>query len=144
MKLEIKINDGEKEKILKTQQFNHSIYYKLDYLVYGKLVTQSHELLYEYLKKFHELIVSLNNSKVGFLKSIGGIVDIEVTRNSNRSLHIEIITEKTVNQKISTDIFELKINYNDLRETYLNLLMELSSIASKINFDLKLDDLERI
>jgi len=141
VKLKIKINAEDKNNILMAGQFNHSVYYKLDYLINGKLVAQSSELLYKYLIAFHAALSSMKCSQSAYLNSIGGVVDIGIVKTSQEDLRVTISCEQYTNKKSTKKTFEVSLTYRELEETYSQLLQEIKKIASKIKSNLNLDKL---
>src|SRR3989338_9232690 len=103
MTLNIKFNTEERNKVLIAQNFYPSLYHKLDYFIDEQLVAQSRELLYEYLINFRKAIDFLKKEDSTSLHSIGGVVDIEITRGTQKFLQIKIISEKIINKKIKEE-----------------------------------------
>lgn len=140
MKLQIKINNEEKKKILNARQFNHSIYYKLDYLVDGKLVAQSFDFLYEYLENFKDVLNLINEQGHALLKCKAGVVDIDITRKSNSNYHLRIISD----EKATQEEFAFDLSYDEFKKTYLILLKELEELALKLDVNISFDDFKKV
>lgn len=145
MNFQIKIDRIEKKKILNVGRFNHSLYYKIDYCVDGKVVTQSHELLLEYLKQFQMALLSLKMRNKARLQSIGGVVDIDIIKKSKERLELDIIYQQDPSQqKTQLSRFKVKISFEEFTRAYFGLLYELETIASQIQFDLVLSSLKKL
>ena len=144
MTLNIKFNTEERNKVLIAQNFYPSLYHKLDYFIDEQLVAQSRELLYEYLINFRKAIDSLKKEDSTSLHSIGGVVDIEITRDPKKFLRIKIINNEIINKKMKEEIFETKISYEELKKSYSRLLLEIKEIASEINLNLNFNELDEV